>query len=137
MPGCPSSLEQQVRQPRTSLFPLKCDLWGAFQVGFRDFRDNGNYRTCAARDKYVGIAPESRHSGAQLECPVSAKNEISRDASAMLNPMRLCVLLAGGDIIAAGAMPIDGGQLRHRAPRLISPRTIYGLIGASHNECAK
>ena len=109
MPGCPSSLEQQVRQPRTSLFPLKCDLWGAFQVGFRDFRDNGNYRTCAARDKYVGIAPESRHSGAQLECPVSAKNEISRDASAMLNPMRLCVLLAGGDIIAAGAMPIDGG----------------------------
>jgi hypothetical protein len=114
-----------------------CSLTGAYLSNWRRSNDKRYYRTRAARDKYVGIAPESRHSGAQLECPVSAKNEISRDASAMLNPMRLCVLLAGGDIIAAGAMPIDGGQLRHRAPRLISPRTIYGLIGASHNECAK
>jgi hypothetical protein len=58
--------------------PFKMRSMGAFQVGFRDFRDNGNYRTCAARDKYVGIAPESRHSGAQLECPVSAKTTLAR-----------------------------------------------------------
>ena len=31
--------------------PFKMRAMGAFQVGLRDFRDNGNYRTCAAGDK--------------------------------------------------------------------------------------
>ena len=46
-------------------------------------------------------------------------------------------LMASSNIIAAGAMPIDVSRLRRRAPRLASPRAIYGLIRTSQNECAK
>jgi hypothetical protein len=52
--------------------PFKMRAMGAFQVSLRDFRDNGNYRTCAARDKYVQLTPESRHSLPRKYCPPRA-----------------------------------------------------------------